>query len=62
MNKGIFSKTASVLFGIFLGVMLVVGGCSLAKNDQFAKNMPGQQIAGKAVAAEPSEARNTPIV
>lgn len=62
MNKGIFSKTASVLFGIFLGVMIVVGGCSLAKNDPFTKNAPGQQIAGKAVAAEPSEARNTPIV
>jgi len=62
MNKGIFSKTASVLFGIFLGVMLVVGGCSLAKNDQLTKNGIGQQITNKAVAAEPSEARNTPIV
>lgn len=62
MHKGIFSKTASVLFGIFLGVMLVVGGCSLAKNGQFAQNGSGQQITGKAAAAEPSEARNTPIV
>ena len=62
MNKGIFSKTASVLFGIFLGVMLVVGGCSLAKNNQSAKSGTGQQITNKAVAAEPSDARNTPIV
>ena len=62
MNKSIFSKTASVLFGILLGVMLVVGGCSLAKNDQLAKNGIGQQIPNKAIAAEPSDARNTPIV
>ena len=54
MNKSIFSKTASVLFGILLGVMLVVGGCSLAKNDQLAKNGIGQQIPNKAIAAEPS--------
>ena len=31
MNKGIFSKTASVLFGILLGVMLVVGGLLFSK-------------------------------
>ena len=37
-------------------------GCSLAKNDQLAKNGSGQQITNKAVAAAPSDARNTPIV
>ncbi|NCD09723.1 MAG: PDZ domain-containing protein [Negativicutes bacterium] len=62
MNRSIFRNTASVLFGIFVGVVLVVGGCSLSKQEPFAQNGAGQQIAGKAAAAEPSAARNTPIV
>lgn len=62
MNRSIFRNTASVLFGIFVGVVLVVGGCSLSKQEPFAQNGAVQQIAGKAVAAEPSAARNTPIV
>lgn len=61
MKKSIFRHTASVLAGILLGVMLVAGGCSLVKQEPFAKVVPNRTVTTKATAATLSDARNTPI-
>lgn len=59
MKKIIFRNTASVLFGMMLGVLLIVGGCSLAKT---TGNNISTTLTTPVSAAEPSAARNTPVV
>lgn len=58
MKRTIVSKAVSVLIGIALGIVLVVGGCAATNKN----NAGAPVLENKATAASMSAARNTPIV
>ena len=59
MRKQLMTKAISVLVGMSLGVVMVVGGCSLAKKDATGS---ATAAATSTSAPQISGARNTPIV